>query len=120
MTGKTHFALQVCLLVIWVVILFANTSVGVSSQTCTQPDYMWQNPLRKFWRPNFGNVVVKIDSRFSTQYAAAHKAVTGISAGHKMWNDVTCSGVRFIDFETKQFTDAGSDDRVISADIKVR
>jgi hypothetical protein len=150
MSRKTHLVLQSCLLGIWVLILFADTSVKVSSQTCTQPDYMWQNPFRKFWRPNFGNVVVKIDTRFASQYPIAPEAPTRISAGHQMWNDATCAGVKFTDFSTQQFTEAdydaeapsghvywqvddpgtsfnagvfshfGADDRVISADIKVR
>src|SRR5215212_4628357 len=104
MSRKAHLLFQLCLLVIWVFILLADTSVIVSSQTCNQPPYRWENPLRKFWRPNFGNVIVKIDSRFATQYPEAPDAVMRISAGHQMWNSDTCSGVTFMDFGTQPFT----------------
>lgn len=84
MSRTTHFVLQLCLLVIWVLLLSANNPVTVSSQTCTPPDYMWKNPLRKFWRPTIGNVVVKIDSLFGTQYPNVSDAATRISAEHQM------------------------------------
>lgn len=149
MSRATHFAVQLCLVIIWALLLMANGSVTVSSQTCPQPDYMWKNPLRKFWRPTIGNVVVKIDSLFVTQYPGVSDAASRISAGHQMWNDATCWSGKFIDFGQRSFTQAeydtqppsgqvwwlvddpgngfngganahyGLDDRVISADIKI-
>ena len=112
MSRNTHLVLQLCLSVIWVLIIFTDASVTVSSQACTQPDYMWQNPLRKFWRPNFGNVVVKIDSRFATQYPEAPDAVTRISAGHQLWNPQNsgiCAGITFTGFGTQAFSQTDYD-----------
>ena len=109
MSRKAHLLFQLCLLVIWVLILLVDTSVVVSSQTCIQPPYMREDPLRKFWRPNFGNVIVKIDSRFASQYPDAPDAVIRISAGHQMWNSRTCSGVTFSDFGAQSFTQAEYD-----------
>lgn len=111
MSRKAHLLVQFCLIVIWMLILVADNPALVSSQTCVQPDYMWKNPLRKYWRANFGNVIVKIDSRFATQYPEAPDAVTRISAGNQMWNDPRiCSGITFIDSGTQSFTQAEYDD----------
>ena len=97
-----------CLLVIWVLFLWADSSVTVSSQneTCAQPGYLWTNPLRQYWKPNFGNVIVKVDSRFNTQYPVAPDARIRIAVGHAKWNGVVCSGVTFTDFGEKTFTQA--------------
>lgn len=62
MSKRAHLLVQFCLIVIWVLILVADNPALVNSQSCPQPDYMWKNPLRKYWRANFGNVIVKIDS----------------------------------------------------------
>jgi len=107
MSRKTHFILQFCLAVIWFSILWVDNVIPVNSQTqeCLQPPYMWENPLRKFWRPNFGNVVVKIDSRFDNQYSWAPDARLRIKAGQQRWNGAVCSGVTFIDFGSKTFTE---------------
>ena len=61
MSKRAHLVLQLCLLGLWLLILFIDNSVTVNSQTetCPQPPYMRENPLRKFWRPNLANVIVK-------------------------------------------------------------
>ena len=109
MSKRTHLLLQMCLLGLWLLILFIDNSVTVNSQTqtCPQPPYMRENPLRKFWRPNFGNVVVKVDSRFNTLWPVdAPDARLRIEAGQSKWNGVVCSGVIFTDFGSRSFTPA--------------
>ena len=107
MSRKAHFILQFCLVVIWFLIVWADSAEPVSSQTltCPQPPHMWRNPLRKFWRPNFGTVIVKIDSRFDTQFSWASDAKDRIKAGQEKWNNAVCSGVTFTDFGSKDFTE---------------
>jgi hypothetical protein len=85
MSQKAHLLVQCCLLLIWALILTTDNTIPVSSQTCTDPGYRWQNPLRKFWEKGSGNVTVKIDSRFANQYPDAPDAISRIEAGHKKW-----------------------------------
>ena len=106
MSRKTHLLLQLCLVVIWISILWADGTITVSSQTpgCPQPPYWYTNPLRRFLEAKFGTVKVQIDSRFNTQYPWAPDAKARIKAGHEKWNGVVCSGVTFTDFSGKDFT----------------
>lgn len=106
MSRRAHLVTQIVLLMVWVVILIIDSGVPVSSQSCNQPDYMWKNPLRKYWKPNLGDVTVKIDSRFATQNPQeAPDAVSRIAAGHQKWNDSQiCSGVKFVNFDAQAFT----------------
>lgn len=87
--------------------MWVDNVVPVNSQTqeCVQPPYMWENPLRNFWRPNFGDIVVKIDSRFDNQYPWAPDAKLRIKAGQQRWNGAVCSGVTFVDFDSQTFTE---------------
>lgn len=120
MSRKTHFILQLCLVVIWLLILWANNAVTVSSQTphCPQPPYWNTNPLRKFWRKDFGPVIVKIDSRFNNQYEWALDAKDRIKAGQEKWNSLElCTGVKFTDFGLKDFTPAELTDESPSAHV---
>lgn len=106
MSRRAHTVVQSLLLVLWGVVLMADNARPVSSQSCNQPDYSYKNPLRNFWNPNIGNITVKIDQLFETQYPEVSDAVARIEAGNREWNnlDICASSINFIDFKTRSFT----------------
>jgi hypothetical protein len=77
---------QFLLLVLWGVVLLADSAISVSSQTCDQPPYLYTNPLRNFWNANIGNITVEMDQMFATQYPSVSDAAARIEAGHRGWN----------------------------------
>ena len=107
MSKRAHTVAQFLLLALWVVVVVTDNVGSVSSQTCSQPPYLYTNPLRNFWNPNIGNITVKIDELFATQYPGVPDAVQRIEAGHREWNnrDICASGINFVDFGTRSFTD---------------
>jgi len=108
MSRRVHTVVQLLLLVLWVVVLVTDNAGSVSSQSCSNPPYLYTNPLRNFWNPNIGNITVKIDELFTTQYPAVPDAVERIHAGHSEWNnlDICASGINFVDFGTRSFTES--------------
>ena len=63
-SSRVHRVVQFLLLVLWVVVLVTDDARSVRSQSCSNPPYLWQSPLRNFWNPNSGNITVKIDELF--------------------------------------------------------
>jgi hypothetical protein len=107
MSRRVHTVVQFSLLVLWVVMVTDSTR-SVSSQTCSNPAYSYTNPLRNFWNPNIGNIIVKIDERFTTQYPSVPDAVERIHAGNSEWNnlDICAPSINFVDFGTRSFTES--------------
>ena len=107
MSRRAHMVLQLLLLVLWGVVLLADNARSVSSQSCSQPPYWWTNPVRNFWNANIGNVAVKIDQMFTTQYPSVPDAPERIQAGHSEWNgqDLGASSLNFVDFGLRSFTE---------------
>jgi hypothetical protein len=108
MSRRAHTVLQLLLLVLWGVVLLADNPRSVSSQTCSQPPYLYKNPLRNFWNPNIGNITVKIDQMFASQYPAVPDAAARIEAGHREWNNqnICAPSIHFVDFGTRSFTES--------------
>src|SRR5688572_19293394 len=113
MSRRAHMVVQFLLLVLWGVVLLADDPRSVRSQSCSQPPYWWMNPLRHFWNPNIGNVTVKIDQMFATQYPAVPDAAERIQAGHSEWNDlnICAPSIKFVDFGLRSFTETEKTNR---------
>ena len=109
MSRRAHAVLQCLLLVLWGFVLLADNARSVSSQSseCSQPPYLYNNPRRNFWNPNIGNVTVKIDEMFTTQYPAVPNAAERITVGHSEWNnqDICAPSINFVDFGLQPFTE---------------
>ena len=108
MSRRVHTVVQLFLVVLWVVVLATQYARSVSSQSCSNPPYLYTNPLRNFWDPNIGNITVKIDERFTTHYPSVPDAVERIQGGHSEWNnlDMCASEIEFSDFGTRSFTES--------------
>lgn len=106
MSRRVHTVVQIWLLVLWVVVLMTDNARSVSSQSCTNPAYSYTNPLRNFWNPNIGNITVKIDEIFITQFPYVPDAVERIQAGQSEWNNLNlcASSINFVDFGVRSFT----------------
>ncbi|HEU4710557.1 MAG TPA: hypothetical protein VFS76_03285 [Pyrinomonadaceae bacterium] len=85
----------------------AHNPTSVNSQSCSNPPYLHTNPLRNFWNPNLGSVIVKIDQMFTTQYLAVPDAASRIETGHREWNDqdICALSLHFTDFSLQTFTE---------------
>jgi hypothetical protein len=81
MSRKTHVVIQLLLLVVWAFVLIADNARSVISQGCSNPPYLYTNPLRNYWKATIGNVTVEIDQAFTTHYPAAPDADVRIELG---------------------------------------
>jgi len=107
MSRRAHMVVQCLLLVLWGVVLLADSAISVSSQTCDQPPYLYTNPLRNFWNANIGNITVEMDQMFATQYPSVSDAAARIEAGHREWNgqNLCAANVNFVGFGQRSFTE---------------
>ena len=107
MSRTSHRIAQVFLFLLWIGILMLDISPPVESQTCgNRPQFY--NPLnpppKSYWTPDTTNVIVKMDSFFST---LQEDAISRLIDGNEKWNSpLTCSLVHFTNFETVFFTSA--------------
>ena len=106
MSRSTHVVIQFLLLVVWAFVLMADNASSVSSQSCTNPQYSWMNPLRNFWPENIGNIPVEMDQTISAHYPSAPDAAARIEEGQRGWNGQgLCTLISFEGFTERFFTE---------------
>src|SRR6476620_9950165 len=91
---NNHIA-QLVLLTIWTILIVVCYPSFVISQECVHPKYSHQPIHVNSWSPGT-QVHVQIDQFFPDNQKA------GLEAGNEGWNNpalVTCSGVRFVDYD---------------------
>lgn len=97
---------QSLLLLVWFGIIIAETTPSVESQDCgNRPQFYdpLNPPPKVYWPPSTLQVIVKTDAFFESLQVGA---ISRIIEGNEKWNNpLTCSGVRFVDFETVLFTE---------------
>src|SRR5258705_919915 len=95
-----HVIFQALLLTFWsIAIVITQTSVDVTSKSCTNIGYLATPPARSW--PQGKTVTVRIDSNWNQDERDAFQA------GIMKWNDANnCSGVHFTNFSPQSFTTA--------------
>lgn len=104
--SSQHRIAQVFLFLFWLGILITEMTQPAESQNCgNRPQFYNPTipPPQTYWTPNTGLVVVKMDETFQDMHS---DAIDRIIDGNLKWNNpLTCSLVRFTDFETVHFSE---------------
>jgi hypothetical protein len=102
-TSLKHFILQGAILVSWAFLLILPlTNASVEAQiTCPKLKYLAPIPGWSWYKDT--EVTVKIDSNWTPSERSA------IANGNAKWNDFNCSGVEFVSFSEKTYTQAEYD-----------
>jgi hypothetical protein len=104
--ASNHRIVQSLLLIVWFGIIIAETTPSVESQDCgNRPQFYdpLNPPPKVYWPPSTLQVIVKMDAFFESLQVGA---ISRIIEGNEKWNSpLTCSVVRFVDFETVLFTE---------------